>query len=284
MSRCTLTDLRMSVRRQLFGKIWQFRSHLPYIPSRPTTSYSRPPRILPADDLVEEERVPGYRPEFFYPADPGQILNNRYRILSKIGWGTASTVWLAEDLERYASLFPNVKGNMTDMFLRNPFQHVTVKITTSNPDYGDMVLHELDINKRLTKDPSVPGFAFIRAAFDSFMAISPSGISHLCLVFEPMRESLSQFQYRLVGDSIPPQLLKVYVDFLLQGSEYLHDTCEIIHTGLFLVPRDPLISHTDPLSRSQGRQYPIVFRGSQRDRRVCEGSSRASHASKDRRR
>ncbi|KAH8584232.1 hypothetical protein B0O99DRAFT_647355 [Bisporella sp. PMI_857] len=62
-------------------------------------SYSRPPRILPADVLIEEERVPGYQPEF-YPANPGQVLNNRYKILTKIGWGTASTVWLAEDLER----------------------------------------------------------------------------------------------------------------------------------------------------------------------------------------
>jgi hypothetical protein len=53
---------------------------------------------LPA--LVEEERVPGYRPEFYYPANPGEVLNNRYKILTKIKWGTASTVWLAEDLER----------------------------------------------------------------------------------------------------------------------------------------------------------------------------------------
>ena len=63
-------------------------------------SSSRPPRILPSDVLVEEERVPDYRPEFYYPANPGQVLNNRYKILTKIGWGTASTVWLAEDLER----------------------------------------------------------------------------------------------------------------------------------------------------------------------------------------
>jgi hypothetical protein len=63
-------------------------------------SLSRLPKSLPTSVLVEEERVPGYRPEFFYPANPGQVLNNRYKILTKIGWGTASTVWLAEDLEQ----------------------------------------------------------------------------------------------------------------------------------------------------------------------------------------
>jgi serine/threonine-protein kinase SRPK3 len=95
-------------------------------------------------------------------------------------------------------------------------------------------LHELDINKGPTKDSSLTGFAFVRAAFDDFIAISPTGAAHLCLVFEAMREPLSQFQHRLVGDSILPQLLKVYVDFILQGLEYLHSHCQIIHTGLFL--------------------------------------------------
>jgi serine/threonine-protein kinase SRPK3 len=114
-----------------------------------------------------------------------------------------------------------------------PFQHVTLKIATSNPDYGDMIRHELEINTSLQKDPSITGFAFVRAAFDDFIALGPSGASHLCLVFEAMREPLSQFQHRLVGDKIPPQLLKVYIDFLLQGLDYLHSECQIIHTGLF---------------------------------------------------
>ena len=61
---------------------------------------SRPPRILTAGIPVEGERVPGYRQEFYYLANPGEVLHRRYKVLTKIGWGTASTVWLAEDLER----------------------------------------------------------------------------------------------------------------------------------------------------------------------------------------
>jgi serine/threonine protein kinase len=110
---------------------------------------------------------------------------------------------------------------------------VTLKITTSNPDYGDTILHELKVNKSLTKDPSLPGFAFVRAAFDNFIAIGPTGAAHLCLVFEAMREPLSQFQHRLVGDRIPPPLLKAYIEFILQGLDYLHSECQIVHTGLF---------------------------------------------------
>jgi len=112
---------------------------------------------------------------------------------------------------------------------------VTLKIATSNPDHDDTIHHELEINQILKRNPSLTGFAFVRVAFDDFIAIGPTGAAHLCLVFEAMREPLSQFQHRLVGDSIPPQLLKVYVDFILQGLDYLHSECQVIHTGLFLM-------------------------------------------------
>jgi len=64
-------------------------------------SASRPPTILPADAPIEEERIPGYDPKRFLPVNPGDLLNNRYKIVAKVGWGTTSTVWLAQDTQRY---------------------------------------------------------------------------------------------------------------------------------------------------------------------------------------
>jgi len=90
----------MILRKHFYRHLRPSHSKLPYIVSSPITSSSQAPRILPVDVLVEEERVPGYRPEFYYPANPGEVLNNRYKILTKVGWGTASTVWLAEDLKK----------------------------------------------------------------------------------------------------------------------------------------------------------------------------------------
>lgn len=118
------------------------------------------------------------------------------------------------------------------MLSEYPSQYVALKINTSNPEYKDMVLHELNINKRLIKATSKPGFAFVRPAVDDFVATSPTGQSHLCLVFDLLREPINQFQHRVVGDKIPPQLVKVYVGFLLEGLEYLHDDCQLIHTGM----------------------------------------------------
>jgi hypothetical protein len=43
----------------------------------------------------EEEQIRNYNPKDFYPAHIGDTLNGKYELLSKLGWGTGSTVWLA---------------------------------------------------------------------------------------------------------------------------------------------------------------------------------------------
>ena len=52
----------------------------------------------------DEERLPNYDPKLFYPVDPGSILHGRYRIISKLGFGASSTVWLAQTSKRYNSI------------------------------------------------------------------------------------------------------------------------------------------------------------------------------------
>ena len=52
---------------------------------------------------VEEELTPYYDPSCFYPAQSGDVLNGRYRLATKLGHGTSSTVWLARDLNQYVS-------------------------------------------------------------------------------------------------------------------------------------------------------------------------------------
>lgn len=93
------------------------------------------------------------------------------------------------------------------------------------------MLHELQINDKLAKDTSQLGYAFIRHAIDNFVAIGASGAAHLCLVFDVMREPLSQYQHRLVGDKLPFQLVQIYTKLLLEALDYLHFECSIIHTG-----------------------------------------------------
>lgn len=57
---------------------------------------------------VEEERVPYYDPKRFYPTYLGEVLNGRYQIATKLGYGTNSTVWLARDLHKFVVLCPKL--------------------------------------------------------------------------------------------------------------------------------------------------------------------------------
>ena len=45
----------------------------------------------------EEETLPHYRQEQFYPVRIGQLLDSRYKVLGKLGYGTQSTSWLCRD-------------------------------------------------------------------------------------------------------------------------------------------------------------------------------------------
>ena len=48
--------------------------------------------------LIEEETLPDYLAERYYPVRIGELLGSRYQVVGKLGFGTTSTVWLARDL------------------------------------------------------------------------------------------------------------------------------------------------------------------------------------------
>jgi hypothetical protein len=51
------------------------------------------------DEPIEEELFPGNRLRFFHPTQPGEILDGRFKTITKLGYGCGSTVWLAENLK-----------------------------------------------------------------------------------------------------------------------------------------------------------------------------------------
>lgn len=91
----------MLVRRLLEYRGHQFLRRLWTAPKNAAMPASRAPTILPSDILVEEEKIPGYDSKHFYPVNPGDLFHNRYEMLAKVRWGTSSTVWLAQDKQRY---------------------------------------------------------------------------------------------------------------------------------------------------------------------------------------
>lgn len=75
-----------------------------YSPPWPRSTAAAP--ALDQPQLIEEEKTPYYDPKRFYPAYLGEILNERYQVATKLGYGTNSTVWLARDLHQYVFLRP----------------------------------------------------------------------------------------------------------------------------------------------------------------------------------
>ncbi|KAJ3834283.1 hypothetical protein EV361DRAFT_911423 [Lentinula raphanica] len=65
------------------------------------------PRLFPnsgypthsASELAEEENWAWYTPYYFYPVSIGDVLDSKYQVLLKLGYGTTSTIWLCRDLQ-----------------------------------------------------------------------------------------------------------------------------------------------------------------------------------------
>ena len=204
--------------------------------------YTKPTQLLsnssatpiPRHELVDEETGPAYNPRSYYPAKPGQVLASHYQLLVKIGWGTRSTVWLARDITRHV-LLAESNSSLTHIS-PCPFRYrwqadrlVALKILNNNcpEDARD----ERAIEELIAQNGSSHrGSAIIRTCLDSLEVKGPEG-NHLCLVYEPMREPLWIFQRRFPSVKLPLSIAKAYIYILLEGLDYLHTECRVVHTG-----------------------------------------------------
>ncbi|GFN18401.1 kinase domain-containing protein [Aspergillus tubingensis] len=210
---------------------------------------------LPPEPKIEEEKVPGFKPSAYFPVKPGYIFNDRYEALTKLGWGTSSTVWLVRDLQQWKWL---------------PERYLTLKIGTCNYAEGHES-HELNMEQCIRDaNPKHLGHSFQRTFIDSFEEKSPNG-THICLAYEPLREPLTLLQGRFINDTFPLDIFKAYMKFLLIGLDYLHSECKIIHTdikaaNILTTIEDPSVLHSfaqsqpsKPMSQKTIGDYTIYL-------------------------
>lgn len=57
------------------------------------------PGYYGTDVLLEEESFSCHNPEAFYQVRMGEMLQSRYQVLVKLGYGSVSTAWLCRDLQ-----------------------------------------------------------------------------------------------------------------------------------------------------------------------------------------
>ncbi|KAL4803101.1 kinase-like domain-containing protein [Aspergillus unguis] len=203
-----MLSLRLCIsgsKRTIFSFARKSRWHLPPHPGPP----------IPQEQRIDEEKCPGYNPRSYYPAKPGEVLNDKYQLLVKAGFGTQSTVWIARDVSRFRWAAEEA---------------VTIKIVNHNNSSNAQ--NEIEIAQRIdSTNPSHRGRSILRTCLDNFEVIGPEG-KHTCLIYQPMREPLWLFEDRLVDARLPLWMAKLYIYILLDGLNYLHSECKIAHTDL----------------------------------------------------
>lgn len=127
--------------------------------------------------LIEEETVRGYKAEDYYPIHIGQTFQGRYQTVGKLGYVSASTVWLSRDLQRGEGYVP------VKIYINNSKEH-----------------RELSICQHINIISSEhPGREHVRKLLDSFEIQGPHE-KHMCLVYEPLGNSLGELS--LLADGI----------------------------------------------------------------------------------
>lgn len=66
--------------------------------SRPSVFASSGFSILDASERFEGETLPDYLRERYYPVHIDQVFKSQHQVVTKLGFGSASTVWLCRDL------------------------------------------------------------------------------------------------------------------------------------------------------------------------------------------
>lgn len=161
-----------------------------------------------------------YRQGGYHPVQIGETFDNgRYRILKKLGWGHFSTVWLG---------FDGVKQ-----------QQCAIKVQKSDPNYVEAAQDEIRLLTALKKEKGRMRET-VAELIDFFEHDGPHG-RHVCLVFEFIGKSLLSLIKRFNYRGVPLCLTRRISRRILQGLNYVHETCGIIHTDL--KPENVLFVH-----------------------------------------
>lgn len=197
-----------------------------------------PPNIFPTEGFkiidsstpVEEETLPFYRPELFYPVRLGEVFQNRYQVVAKLGYGASSTVWLGHDL-MYAPFcsrcaqFPT--SLLTCKFVSEQ-RYVALKIFVNRIPRNP----ELEVLQHLESIQSEHnGREFMRLLEASFQLQSSGGL-HDVFVLRPLGLSLQALQRYQPNRVLYENVATSTAQCALIALNFLHEEAKVIYTGM----------------------------------------------------
>ncbi|CAN8018866.1 unnamed protein product [Ixodes persulcatus] len=167
--------------------------------------------ILGSDD-DEQEDPKDYCKGGYHPVKIGDLFHSRYHVVRKLGWGHFSTVWLCWDLvgKRFVAL----------------------KVVKSASHYTDTALDEIKLLKAVREsDTDDTCRERVVQLLDDFRISGVNG-THMCMVFEVLGHNLLKLIIRSNYQGIPLPNVRTIIRQVLEGLEYLHSKCQIIHTDI----------------------------------------------------
>ncbi|KAI8652250.1 Protein kinase domain-containing protein [Fusarium keratoplasticum] len=163
-----------------------------------------------------EEGKAAYQPGGFHPVYIGNIFNDRYKVLNKIGYGQYSTVWLVKDLQ--------ASGNEPSAFR-------ALKVLSAVCYSQGYDTFEKEILTHLRDgDRDQLGYNYVCHLVDNFEHQGRNG-THTCLVFELMGETLRSFGVWFSEHMIPPSIMHRFAIQLVLALDFAHEH-DVIHTDI----------------------------------------------------
>ncbi|XP_037068084.1 SRSF protein kinase 3-like isoform X2 [Pollicipes pollicipes] len=167
--------------------------------------------ILGSDD-DEQEAPSDYKPGGYHPVQIGDMFHGRYHVIRKLGWGHFSTVWLCWDIRDK--------------------RFVAMKVVKSASHYTETALDEIKLLKCVRdSDEDDPFRERTVQLLDDFKINGVNG-THVCMVFEVLGHNLLKLIIRSNYQGIPLPNVKSIVKQVLEGLDYMHTKCKIIHTDI----------------------------------------------------
>ncbi|RAK98805.1 putative serine/threonine protein kinase [Aspergillus ibericus CBS 121593] len=187
----------------------RFTGYVLQRPSSPVRRFTQSVIRLNSSDKLEEETLPWYSPDQFYPVKIGETFRSRYLVVGKLGYGGYSTVWLCRDLQQHA--------------------HVALKIYERDSAHGERETEVYNHLKSVESD--LTGSVLVRHTLDAFQ-ISSGDSSHQCLVHPPLGMSLFELRNRARGKVLPENVVKPALIHILLALDFLHTDARVVHTDI----------------------------------------------------
>ncbi|XP_062299587.1 SRSF protein kinase 1b [Scomber scombrus] len=190
--------------------------------------------ILGSDD-DEQEDPNDYCRGGYHHVKIGDLFNGRYHVIRKLGWGHFSTVWLAWDIQDK--------------------RFVAMKVVKSAEHYTETALDEIKLLKSVRNtDPNDPSREKVVQLLDDFKISGMNG-THVCMVFEVLGYHLLKWIIKSNYQGLPLPCVKSIIRQVLQGLDYLHTKCKIIHTDI--KPENILLTVNEPYIKKMAAEATL---------------------------